>query len=310
MFEIRPYTPKLKPEWDAFVAASKNGLFLFYRDYMDYHQRFTDHSLLIYRRNKLYALLPANREGDTLCSHQGLTFGGLIVNSHFTATEAITILRLINTYLRDEGLRKVVYKAVPWLYQQQPSEEDLYAIYRTTNAKLVARDIASVIKLHVPLPCYRIRNSGMKKAKQLGIIIEESDRWADFWQLLTQNLQTKYHVVPVHSLSEITLLKARFPDNIRLFTARLDGLLAGTVVYEYGDVVHTQYISASPKGKQLHALDLLFDELIHNVYRNKTYFDFGKSTERQGLTLNESLIYQKEGFGGRAVCYDWYEWNL
>jgi len=26
--------------------------------------------------------------------------------------------------------------------------------------------------------------------------------------------------------------------------------------------------------------------------------------------LNESLIFQKEGFGARAVCYDTYEWTL
>lgn len=107
------------------------------------------------------------------------------------------------------------------------------------------------------------------------------------------------------------MLKARFPNNIRLFTAQLNNkVLGGTVVYEYGNVAHTQYISASLEGKKLHALDLLLDKLIHEVYRNKTWFDFGKSTEQQGTILNEGLIFQKESFGGRAVCYDWYEWNL
>lgn len=312
MFEIKPYLPELKSEWDAFVSASKNGLFLFYRDYMDYHHdRFPDHSLLIYRRNKLYALLPANQKGNILYSHQGLTFGGLIVNQHFTTAEAVTVFQLMNAYLRNEGLQKVVYKAIPWLYHQQPSEEDLYAIYRTTKARLVARDIATVVKIDAPLPCYQIRKSGIKKAKQNGITVEESNHWADFWHILTTNLQTKYHVQPVHTLSEIEMLKARFPHNIRLFTAQQNGkVLGGTVVYEYGNVAHTQYISASPEGKKLHVLDLLFDKLIHETYRNKAWFDFGKSTEQQGTILNESLIYQKESFGGRAVCYDWYEWDV
>ena len=312
MFEIKPYLPELKSEWDAFVSASKNGMFLFYRDYMDYHHdRFPDHSLLIYRRNKLYALLPANQKGNILYSHQGLTFGGLIVNQHFTTAEAVTVLQLINVYLHNEGLQKVVYKAIPWLYHQQPSEEDLYAIYRTTKARLVARDIATVVKIDAPLPCYQRRKSGIKKANQNGITIEESNRWTDFWYILTANLQTKYHVRPVHTLSEIEMLKARFPNNIRLFTAQLGGkVLGGTVVYEYGNVAHTQYISASPEGKKLHALDLLFDKLIHEVYQDKAWFDFGKSTEQQGTILNESLIYQKESFGGRAVCYDWYEWDV
>lgn len=312
MFEIKPYSPKMKSEWDAFVDASKNGLFLFFRDYMDYHHdRFEDHSIVVYRQNKLYALLPANISHDVLYTHQGLTFGGLIVNEHFTAADSIIVFKLINTYLRNEGIRKVVYKAIPWLYHQQPAEEDLYAIYRTTNAKLVARDISTAIQLDMPLAYNEMRNRGIKKALHHGIMVEESNRWTDFWEVLTANLQTKYHVSPVHSLSEIRMLKARFPNNIRLFTAQLNNrVLGGTVVYEYGNVAHTQYISASLEGKKLHALDLLLDKLIHEVYRNKTWFDFGKSTEQQGTILNEGLIFQKESFGGRAVCYDWYEWNL
>ena len=312
MFEIKPYSPEMKSEWDAFVGASKNGLFLFFRDYMDYHHdRFEDYSIVVYRQNKLYALLPANISHDVLYTHQGLTFGGLIVNEHFTAADSIIVFKLINTYLRNEGIRKVVYKAIPWLYHQQPAEEDLYAIYRTTNAKLVARDISTAIQLDMPLAYNEMRNRGIKKALHHGIMVEESNRWTDFWEVLTANLQTKYHVSPVHSLSEIRMLKARFPNNIRLFTAQLNNkVLGGTVVYEYGNVAHTQYISASLEGKKLHALDLLLDKLIHEVYQDKTWFDFGKSTEQQGTILNEGLIFQKESFGGRAVCYDWYEWNL
>ena len=235
----------------------------------------------------------------------------MIVDEHFTAAESITVFKLINAYLRNEGIRKVVYKAIPWLYHPQPAEEDLYAIYRTTNAKLVARDISTAIRLDMPLAYNEMRNRGIKKALHHGIMVEESNRWTDFWEVLTTNLQTKYHVSPVHSLSEIRMLKARFPNNIRLFTAQLNNkVLGGTVVYEYGNVAHTQYISASLEGKKLHALDLLLDKLIHEVYQDKTWFDFGKSTEQQGTILNEGLIFQKESFGGRAVCYDWYEWNL
>ena len=72
MFEIKRYTPDLATEWNQFVATSKNGTFLFDRNYMDYHaDRFTDFSLMIYRRGKLYALLPGNVDGDTFYSHQG-----------------------------------------------------------------------------------------------------------------------------------------------------------------------------------------------------------------------------------------------
>ena len=50
--------------------------------------------------------------------------------------------------------------------------------------------------------------------------------------------------------------------------------------------------------------------LLTEVFDNKRFLDFGISTEDDGHYLNTSLIFQKEGFGGRGVCYDKYEWNL
>ena len=71
MFEVRQYTPDKADEWNRFVAKSKNGTFLFDRQFMDYHaDRFTDASLMFYRDNSLYALLPANVKGDVKQSRQ------------------------------------------------------------------------------------------------------------------------------------------------------------------------------------------------------------------------------------------------
>lgn len=86
--------------------------------------------------------------------------------------------------------------------------------------------------------------------------------------------------------------------------------LGGSLLYITKQVVHTQYISASVEGKELGALDLLFDYLINKEYTSYPYFDFGQSTESMGTVLNESLIFQKEGFGGRGMCYDIYEYEL
>ena len=87
-------------------------------------------------------------------------------------------------------------------------------------------------------------------------------------------------------------------------------MLGGTVLYVSNRVVHSQYIAASPRGKELHVLDLLFQEVIRESLKDHVFFDFGISTEKHGTYLNEQLIYQKEGFGGRGICYDWYEWDL
>ena len=311
MFEITRYTPDKADVWNQFVAQSKNGTFLLDRRYMDYHSdRFADHSLMVYRRGRLYALMPGNVAGDTFYSHQGLTYGGLVMNDRCTASDVMSIFRLLNGGLRGEGIHKVVYKPTPWIYHQQPSEEDLYAIIEVCGATLT-RSISSAISRENRNEWYRIRKCGANSALKAGVTVKEATDFRSFWKILTRNLNERYGLNPVHTVEEIELLHGRLPDNIRLFLA-CEGtdVVGGTVLYVTDRVVHSQYIAASPRGKELHALDLLFSSVIDEALKHHAYFDFGISTERHGTYLNENLIYQKEGFGGRGICYDWYEWNV
>ena len=315
IFHIISYTAEHKEEWNRFVAQAKNGTFLFDRNYMDYHSdRFTDSSLMIYHKERLYALLPANRKGTTLYSHQGLTYGGLLTDRKATAAGMVALMGELNEWLRQQGFEKVVYKAIPWIYHSIPAEEDLYAIFRSCQARLVARDVASTIRLDHRIKFIQSRHGGAVKARKAGLSVRETDDIDTFWTILDNNLEHKYGARPVHTAEELKLLKGRFPDRIRLYMTydSDERALGGTLLYLMDEVVHTQYISASPEGKRLGALDLLFDQLINHVYADGgyRYFDFGKSTEDHGHVLNEALIFQKEGFGGRGVCYDWYEWEL
>ena len=250
-------------EWNLFVAASKNGTFLFDRHFMDYHSdRFCDHSLLVYRDQRLYALLPANQKDDTLVSHGGLTYGGLVTDSRCSAKGVLDAFTAINEYLRQQGFRHVVYKAVPWIYHQLPAEEDLYALTSVCHARLTIRDISSAIIGDRKIRFSESRKSGIRKAHRQGLTIAESTDFATFWQILNENLTGKYGVRPVHSIVELKLLHSRF------------------------------------------------DYLINNTYKDYPYIDFGKSTVSDSADLNEQLIFQKEGFGARAVCYDTYEYDL
>lgn len=313
MFDIVPYTAERKSAWDAFVPQSKNGTFLFFRDYMDYHaDRFTDHSLMFYLDGRLYALLPANRVGDVLYSHQGLSYGGLIMSELTTTAAVCTLFDELNAALRLAGIRQVVYKSVPWIYHRLPAEEDLYALFLQCGARLQGRDVSSVIVPSHPVRWKRDRRYAANKARSNGIVVSPSEDFAPFWQILSDNLSRKYHARPVHTLDEIRLLHSRFPRNIRLWEARSSqgDLLGGTVLYVNGSVVRSQYISASDEGKRLHAVDALYHHIIHHAYVDASFIDLGTSNMPHSSDLHESLIYQKEGFGGRAVCYDIYEWTL
>ena len=313
MFEIKRYNKEHKKIWDQFIDNSKNGTFLFKRDYMDYHSdRFFDHSLLIYRKEKLYLLFPANYDNDTLYSHQGLTYGGLIMTSKVTMADLIEVFPLINEYYRSNNLKKVIYKSIPYIYHRIPAQEDLYALFRCCDPQIIGRNISSVIYQQTKLPFIESRKSGLRKAINNNLIIRESNDYPIFWEILDNNLKNKYGAKPVHTKDEITLLASRFPENIKLYIVyNKEGFpIGGTVLYISNQIVHTQYISASIEGKDLGALDLLFDYLINNKFSNYPIFDFGQSTEDMGNILNESLLFQKEGFGGRGVVYDIYKYKL
>ena len=183
-------------------------------------------------------------------------------------------------------------------------------MFRVCKPHIAARDIASVVTPRHPVRWKRDRRYGANKARTEGIQVEESHDLETFWQILNDNLTDKYGVGPVHSLAEMQLLQGRFPNNIRLYAAMKDGqMLGGTLLYITPQTIHAQYISATPEGKHYHAIDAIYSHLIHQKFTDVPYLDFGKSTESNGDILNESLIYQKEGFGGRGVCYDWYEWT-
>ena len=312
MYEVRRYTADRADEWNQFVSASKNGTFLFDRRFMDYHQdRFHDHSLMVFRDGRLYALLPANQRDDVLVSHGGLTYGGLVMSSLCSAKGVLDAFTAINAYLRQQAIRRVVYKAIPWIYHQLPAEEDLYALTAVCNARLTIRDISSAIVSTRRLKFTESRRSGLRKAIRANLRVCESADVDAFWHILNTNLTQKYAVRPVHTAAELRLLRSRFPDNIKLWLT-LDGdtPVGGTLLFLTPQVLHTQYISATPYGKQHGAIDLLFDHLVNNIYADYRYIDFGKSTVSDSADLNEQLIFQKEGFGARAVCYDTYEYEL
>lgn len=310
--EIKIYTPEFRTEWDNFIRKSKNGTFLFYRDFIEYHgNRFNDYSLLFYEKGKLIALMPGHIEDKIFYTHQGLTYGGLIMNAETKAKDILSAFEYLTITFRHQGIKKIVYKAIPHIYHLQPAEEDQYALFRY-KAVLTERNISSTIYLPDRVKYSDLRKRGIKKAGKNSLTVEPSDDYECFWNILSNNLQARYNKQPVHSLKEITYLKNKFPDNIHLFTVKDtdDNIVAGTIIFETETVAHIQYIAASEEGKKLGATDLLINYIINNAYPDKRYFDYGVSTEDNGNYLNESLITQKEGFGARATVYDTYTINL
>ena len=277
---------------------------------MDYHSdRFTDHSLMFYdEKQRLIALLPANEKDGILYSHQGLTYGGLVISTKSSAAEVREIFSTTKAYLKENGFKEWYYKQMPTCYHQCPSEEDEYALWRS-GAKLESCLISTTISLNgctIYPEIARRRKRGVTKAEEAGYTMKESTDYEQFWRIMEANLMDRYSLKPVHTLQEMLLLHSRFPENIRLFLVVKDGKAeGGCVVYVANNTcIHIQYGHATPQGKQDGVLDLLYttlmDEFRKEGYR---YMDFGNSNEQGGKYLNENLIAQKEGFGGRGTVY-------
>ncbi len=286
---IRPvlYEPIHKAQWDAFVRSAKNGVFLFYRDYLEYHaDRFSDFSILFFQGQRLVALMPANRADDVVVSHGGLTFGGIVTDSNMTLERMLDVFSALVDLLRTRGVKKFVYKAIPHIYHVLPAEEDLYALFMR-DARLFRRDVSSTVIGGQKLPLSRSRRRVLKRAQGLGLQVRPSRDFLGFMAIAEASLQVRHGVRPVHTGAEMQLLADRFPENIKLFTAnRNEEMLGGVIMYESQMVAHGQYRNATPEGMKLGALDLIMDVLLNDVYKDKYFHDFGISTLEDGRKLD------------------------
>ena len=300
---IKKYTDSDREVWNNFITNSKNGIFMFNRNFMEYHKdRFTDNSLLFYDDDKLLAVMPASIKDGILASHGGLTYGGFITNNDMKQHHMNDCFTALKEYAAANGIKEIVYKHIPHVYHKQPAEEDVFSLYYN-HAQILKVEASTVIDLKQPLKMPKGRKAQVGRARREGVIIKESDDFETFISLENQVLE-RHETKAVHTPEELHLLQSYFPDNIKLIAAFYqDKMIAGTVLFIYENVIHTQYMATTELAREIGALDLTIATVIENYKESKKWLDFGISTEDAGHYLNEGLISQKEGFGGRTNIY-------
>ena len=276
---------------------------------MEYHaDRFTDFSLLVFKKGKVIAVLPANISENIVYSHQGLTYGGLVLQKKTKLKEAAAIFSGILQFLYEAGIEKLQIKMLPKIYNILPADEMDYLLFITDAARL-RTDVLSVIDNQNPLKIAPNRMEGVKKAEKNELRIVEENDFEPFWEkILIPNLALRHQALPVHSLGEIIELAKKFPKNIIQFNVYNNNIIVGgATIFETDTVSHVQYISANEDKQSLGTLDFLFEYLISKRFKDKRFFDFGTSNENQGKNINEGLLYWKECFGARSIAQCFYE---
>ena len=279
---------------------------------MEYHSdRFKDASYLVLKKNNVVAVLPANSVDDIIHSHQGLSYGGLILKPSLKLNEVILIFEALLNQLSIDGFKTLDLKFIPDFYALQSTNELKYLVH-ILNAELYKRDVLSVLDLKSSLPYNSSTKQAIKQAEDQSFEVKEVEEVESFWnELLIPNLKKRHQAKPVHSATEMQKLKQRFPFNIRQFNVYNDDLLiSGCTVFETKTTAHIQYIAGSAVKSERVAIDYLHHYLISRVFKEKDFFDFGASTTNKGKNINEGLLFWKERFGARTYTQDFTRINL
>lgn len=299
--------------WNDFIDQAKNATFLFHRDFMEYHaDRFQDFSLLVFEDQKLRAVLPANKVGNSVYSHQGLTYGGLVYLNKLKAEKVELILDTILFYLKENAVNTFNYKPIPGFYLTLGNQETDFFLFKR-KAVLERKEMNLVLNLELPLQISQSKLKHFRRIEQLDLDLVEEEDFSSFWQqILTPRLLEKFNAKPVHTKEEITFLKQKFPQNIKQYSVYQNNeIIAGITIFETENVVKSQYGATSKKGEKVRALDFLFINLIEKYKREgKRFFDMGIVNEENEKGYHSGLLTQKEELGCTIYNQDFYKIDI
>ncbi len=305
MIEATAYTADQQAIWDSFIE--EHGIFTHKRNFMDYHcDRFEDASVFLWKKSELVGVFPANVRQQSWESHGGLSFGGLVTKTLKTA-DYLDCWQALLKFGLERGFKTLLYKALPPYYLghwHQPNS----LVMSYLQAKVLRVENNSLIAGYRPNSWHLQRHRGIKKAQKAKLSIDSHKHWDEYWELLSSNLKKRHNVIPAHSLAEMLLLKSRFPEHIHLYTVHSPeaALLGGTVLWKYQHLIHAQYISSSPVGRKLGALDALFSSLIKK-YQTLPLFSLGVSAMRSTHQINSGLQAWKDSWGAQTFPHYVYE---
>lgn len=308
---VERYTESAREQWERFVSSAKNSTFMHSRNFIEYHgNRFNDASLMVYdETDVLKAVIPMNESEEIVYSHQGLTYGGILITSDLRLDEYVEVFKSILQFAVNAGWKKWIYKCIPSMYYKYPAFEDEHLLF-LAGARKVGQHVNPCIQQSPRLNFQERRKRGVKKAVKEGVVCETSTDIVSYWNIVSE-LLANYGAKPVHSLDEIQDLISRFPEQIKLYTSSINQeMVSGILCFESEDVVRFQYIASSMRGKDSGALDALFAYLIEEVFADVKFIDFGTSTNEAGGKLALGISQQKEGFGARTSIQPIYEVEL
>lgn len=311
---VKKYQQSDSQKWDDFILKSSyNGTILQTRSFLNYHRegKFLDDSVMIIKGESTpVAVIPACTvmdEGKKIfSSHPGSTFGGIIVDTNQLSISTVKdIIFSLEDYLRENNYDKVILKQTGDVFSKANSDLIYYYLF---NRGYSSYDELSFCIDYRNLKCDVLSNMKSKTrnecrfAAKSGLtfrILQKDEEVQEFYAILCKSL-IKYNAKPVHTFNEMIALRdVNLKGRVEFYGVYKDEtMIAGSMVFLFDRVFHTQYLAADSDYLQYKPMNYLDEQLICNGQRrNFDFFSFGISTEDHGRYLNESLAKFKEGFG-------------
>ena len=318
MMEIKKFIEEQSDLWEKIVKNANNGTIFHTRKFLSYHPqgRFTDHSLIFYKKDKPYILFPAaEKEYDGkrfLVSHPGSSYGSFVTPEDISFSNSYVLVESLIKYAKKQKFNGIRITPPPTIYNRRLSNYIEFALIQHDFTYL-KREVSSILFLENTIeqnlakfkPSHR---QAVRRAIKAGVEVRESDNFDEFYKILKNNLKIRHNVIPTHTLDELLKLKELFPENINLFGAFIDDkMVAGVVNFiATPDVVLAFYISHNEEYQETRALNLLFYTIFDWAIKEQhKVFDFGIFTVNE--EPNFGLARFKENFGSSGMFRDTFE---
>lgn len=313
--DIRMFSEKDTAEWEHFVGEANNGTIFHSLKFLSYHPktRFKNHHCMITNKGSLVAVFPAVEHEGTIISHQGASYGGVVMKHDIGINTVCNVIEHLVAYYRSQGFKKIIVTQTPLVYYKDPHQYADFA-YAKHGFSYVKREVTAVIPITSaePLPTFHAdARRSTKKAQREGIQVRITDELKRFYTILANNLGMRHNVKPTHTLNELHKLHRLFPDDIILFAAYCEKVMIGGIVVFITNrkTLLAFYISHDNNYQQFRPVNLLFYEILKwGYYQGFTYLDLGTFTLH--MEPNWGLGRFKENHNAHGYLRDTLELNL
>ena len=303
------YENKYEKIWDDFVFNGIFGTIYHTRKFINYHpkDRFIDTSILIYYKKKIVCVLPACKKNnnDLNFSHMGATYGGPVFHKKYVKIKYMTVI--VDKFFQFYN-NKIEFRLANNIY----FENSIFNLYYLLSRKL---NMKPELSWYIKTKNIFINNIKNKRNKNyLNKIINDNniscfstnqeDDYIKFYEILKNNLKTRYQSNPTHTLEEFLLVKKLLHDKQSLYIVKdeNDIILGGVYIIKVTNQCwYTFYISKNinylkPNSSILYIMNNISIDADKN---NILYLDFGISTENRGQIINIGLSdYKENSLGG------------